>query len=115
MKIRNVPCLIKNPPLRDIPVRESESFSPLALGFSMTIDYKTHELTIGHPKSQIWPQLDLAAPETWYEQLYEKYSQKHLRLGYGKPAERSEDTDPDEVLPHYAKYLRSLISPAEKE
>ena len=47
LKIRNVPCLIKNPPLRDIPVRESESFSPLALGFSMTIDYKTHELTIG--------------------------------------------------------------------
>src|SRR5438105_15500399 len=26
---------------------ESESFSPLALGFSMTIDYKKHELTIG--------------------------------------------------------------------
>ena len=47
LKLRNVPCLIKNPPLRDIPVREAESFSPLALGFSMTIDYKTHELTIG--------------------------------------------------------------------
>ena len=47
LKLRNVPCLIKNPPLRDIPVRESESFSPLALGFSMTIDYKTRELTIG--------------------------------------------------------------------
>jgi tetratricopeptide (TPR) repeat protein/predicted aspartyl protease len=47
LKLRNVPCLIKNPPLRDIPVRESESFSPLALGFSMTIDYKRRELTIG--------------------------------------------------------------------
>ena len=47
LKLRNVPCLIKNPPLRDIPVRESESFSPLALGFSMTIDYRTRELTIG--------------------------------------------------------------------
>jgi Flp pilus assembly protein TadD/predicted aspartyl protease len=47
LKLRNVPCLIKNPPLRDIPVRESESFSPLALGFSMTIDYKRQELTIG--------------------------------------------------------------------
>ena len=47
LKLRNVPCLIKNPPLRDIPVKESESFSPLALGFSMTIDYKTHMLTIG--------------------------------------------------------------------
>jgi len=47
LKVRNVPVLIKNPPLRDIPVQESESFSPLALGFSMRIDYKRHELTIG--------------------------------------------------------------------
>ena len=47
LKLRNVPCLIKNPPLRDIPVREAESFSPLALGFSMLIDYRRHELTMG--------------------------------------------------------------------
>ena len=47
LKIHNVPCLIKNPPLKDIPTRETESFSPLALGFSMTIDYKTRKLTIG--------------------------------------------------------------------
>jgi predicted aspartyl protease len=47
LKIRNIPCLIKNPPLRDLPVKESESLSPLALGFSMIIDYKTHKLTFG--------------------------------------------------------------------
>ncbi|HTK28518.1 MAG TPA: aspartyl protease family protein [Vicinamibacterales bacterium] len=47
LKLRNVPCLIKNPPLRDIPVKETESLSPLALGYSMTIDYKTHRLTFG--------------------------------------------------------------------
>jgi Flp pilus assembly protein TadD/predicted aspartyl protease len=47
LKLRNVPCLIKNPPLRDIPVKETESLSPLALGYSMTIDYKTHKLTFG--------------------------------------------------------------------
>ena len=47
LKVRNVPCLIKNPPLRDIPVKETESLSPLALGYSMTIDYKTHKLTFG--------------------------------------------------------------------
>ncbi len=35
-----MPCIIKNPPLRDIPTRETESFSPLALGYSMMIDYK---------------------------------------------------------------------------
>ena len=47
LKLRNVPCLVKSPPLRDIPSRETESLSPLALGFSMTIDYKTHKLTFG--------------------------------------------------------------------
>ena len=47
LKLRNVPCLIKNPPLRDIPIKETESLSPLALGYSMIIDYKTHKLTFG--------------------------------------------------------------------
>lgn len=47
MRVRNIPCLIKNPPLQDIPVKESESLSPLALGYSMTIDYKAHKLTFG--------------------------------------------------------------------
>ena len=47
LKVRNVPVLIKNPPLRDIPVKETESLSPLALGYSMIIDYRTHKLTFG--------------------------------------------------------------------
>src|SRR5437899_1772089 len=47
LKLRNVPVLIKNPPLRDIPVKETESLSPLALGYSMIIDYKNHKLTFG--------------------------------------------------------------------
>jgi tetratricopeptide (TPR) repeat protein len=47
LTLRNVPCLIKDPPLRNLPVREAESLSPLALGFSMIIDYKTHTITFG--------------------------------------------------------------------
>ncbi|MBI4486764.1 MAG: aspartyl protease family protein [Acidobacteria bacterium] len=47
LKIRNVPALIKNPPLRGMPTHETESLSPLALGFSMTIDYATKKLTFG--------------------------------------------------------------------
>jgi len=47
LKLRNVPCLIKSPPLRNLPTKETESFSPLALGLSMIIDYKTQKLTIG--------------------------------------------------------------------
>lgn len=47
MKLRNVPCIIKNPPLRDLPTREAESFSPLALGYSMEIDYQAKQITFG--------------------------------------------------------------------
>jgi len=46
LKIRNLPVLIKNPALRGLPKREGESFSPLSLGMSMTIDYKKRMLTI---------------------------------------------------------------------
>lgn len=45
LKLRNVRCVIKDPPLRNLPVKESESLSPLALGFSMIIDYKTRKIT----------------------------------------------------------------------
>jgi len=47
LKIRNVPCLIKNPPLGGLPTREPESFSPLALGLSMRVDYQRRQLTMG--------------------------------------------------------------------
>jgi tetratricopeptide (TPR) repeat protein len=46
LKVRNVPCLIKNPPLGGLPSREPESFSPLALGLSMRIDYQKRTLTM---------------------------------------------------------------------
>ena len=47
LKMNNVPVLIKAPALRGMPKRETESFSPLALGLSMTIDYKARKLTVG--------------------------------------------------------------------
>jgi len=47
LKLHNVPCLIKDPPLRNLPVREAESLSPLALGFSMIIDYQTRKISFG--------------------------------------------------------------------
>lgn len=47
LKLSNVPVLIKAPALRGIPKRETESFSPLGLGLSMTIDYATRKLSIG--------------------------------------------------------------------
>jgi len=50
LEVRNLPVLIKNPALRGIPKREGESFSPLSLGMSMTIDYQAKLLTIGRSK-----------------------------------------------------------------
>lgn len=47
LKVRNVPCLIKNPPLGGLPGREPESFSPLALGLSMRVDYAKRQLEMG--------------------------------------------------------------------
>ncbi|MBE3112860.1 MAG: retroviral-like aspartic protease family protein, partial [Acidobacteria bacterium] len=53
LTIRNLPCLIKNPPLTDLPTREAEAFSPLAIGLSMRVDYKQHLLTIGTGLSEL--------------------------------------------------------------
>jgi Flp pilus assembly protein TadD/predicted aspartyl protease len=47
LEVRNVPCLIKNPPLSGLPGREPDSFSPLALGLSMRVDYQRRELVMG--------------------------------------------------------------------
>jgi hypothetical protein len=47
LRLTDVPVLIKAPALRGIPKRETESFSPLALGLSLTIDYASRKLTIG--------------------------------------------------------------------
>jgi Flp pilus assembly protein TadD/predicted aspartyl protease len=48
-KLRNVPCIIKSPPLRDstLPTGETESLSPLSLGYSMIIDYGAKKLIFG--------------------------------------------------------------------
>ena len=45
--MRNLPVIIKNPPLTDLPSkRELDSLSPLALGLSAVIDYRNHHLIL---------------------------------------------------------------------
>jgi hypothetical protein len=44
-----------------------------------------HELRIGRPTNRHWPQIDLSAPEAWFDLLYERFSGKYLRRGYSKP------------------------------
>jgi predicted aspartyl protease len=54
LKVTNVPVLIKSPGLneRDLPTREGDSFSPLALGLSVTVDYKRNVITLGKHAQQ---------------------------------------------------------------
>jgi predicted aspartyl protease/Flp pilus assembly protein TadD len=49
MTVYNLPCMIKTPSMRDLPTDQMDGFSPLALGLSMTIDYKNRKLSIGEP------------------------------------------------------------------
>jgi predicted aspartyl protease len=46
LEVRNVPTLIKQSGLRDVPGGELNSFSPLALGMSLRIDYERRRLTL---------------------------------------------------------------------
>ena len=56
LTVRNVPCVIKNPPLGELRGREPDSFSPIALGLSMRIDYVRKQLVMAR-----------ALPEARYE------------------------------------------------
>jgi Sulfotransferase family len=49
------------------------------------------ELEIGYPTRFDWPELDIdAGPDRWFEILYEKKAQAHLRRGYAKTGLGSE-------------------------
>jgi Flp pilus assembly protein TadD len=49
LKIRHVSALIKNPALTGMPHAEPDCLSPLALGLSVTVDYKARRVTLGEP------------------------------------------------------------------
>ncbi len=66
LMIRNVPCLIKTPPLEGLPVRESENFSPLSLGLSAVIDYKARQLILARSLPAEAHQIDLPL---WFSRL----------------------------------------------
>ena len=46
LKVKHVPCIIKSPALQGLPLPEGESFSPLAMGLSVTVDYARRVLTL---------------------------------------------------------------------
>jgi len=66
LTIRNVPCLIKTPPLEGLPVRETESLSPLPLGLSAVIDYRRKELMLGRTLEAEAHEIEMPL---WYSRL----------------------------------------------
>jgi hypothetical protein len=46
VSVRRVPVLVRREPLRVIPNRPGDAFSPIALGLSVIIDYERRELTL---------------------------------------------------------------------
>ncbi|MCA1652551.1 MAG: aspartyl protease family protein [Acidobacteria bacterium] len=62
LKVRNVPVLIKNPPLGGLPAREPESFSPLALGLSMRLDYERRQLIMISRGREPGPSYEIELP-----------------------------------------------------
>jgi predicted aspartyl protease/Flp pilus assembly protein TadD len=59
LTVYNLPVLIKSPAIRDLPVDQTDSFSPLALGLSMTVDYRNRRLYIGEPLPELTPAREL--------------------------------------------------------
>jgi predicted aspartyl protease/Flp pilus assembly protein TadD len=47
LTIYNLPCLIKSPSMPGLPVDSTDGFSPLALGLSMTVDYRARRVYLG--------------------------------------------------------------------
>ena len=46
ISVRRVPALVRREPLRVVPNRPGDAFSPIALGLSVIIDYERRELTL---------------------------------------------------------------------
>jgi predicted aspartyl protease len=59
LTVHNLPCMVKTPVIRDLPVDTIDAFSPLALGLSMTIDYKNRQFSIGGSLAESPPGRDL--------------------------------------------------------
>jgi Flp pilus assembly protein TadD/predicted aspartyl protease len=59
LRIYNLPCLIKSPSMSDLPVDDTDGFSPLALGLSMTVDYRTRRVYLGEIESPGAPAREL--------------------------------------------------------
>ena len=59
LTVNNLPCMIKTPSMRDLPTDQLDGFSPLALGLSMTVDYRHRKLYIGEPLADPSPARDL--------------------------------------------------------
>jgi predicted aspartyl protease len=59
LRIFNLPCLIKTPSVPGLPVDTTDGFSPLALGLSMTVDYRARRVYLGEIEADLAPAREL--------------------------------------------------------
>ena len=59
LRVYNVPCLIKTPSMPGLPIDATDGFSPLDLGLSMTVDYRTHHVYLGELEADPAPAREL--------------------------------------------------------
>ena len=59
LTIYNLPCLIKTPSMAGLPVDSTDGFSPLALGLSMTVDYRARRVYLGALEADASPAREL--------------------------------------------------------
>lgn len=59
LRIFNVPCLIKTPSMPGLPVDATDGFSPLDLGLSMTVDYRSRHVYLGDLEANPAPAREL--------------------------------------------------------
>ena len=59
LTVYNLPCMIKSPSMPGLPVDRADGFSPLALGLSMTVDYRARRVYLGEPVADPAPAREL--------------------------------------------------------
>jgi predicted aspartyl protease len=104
LKVRNLPCLIKNPPI-EMPVGEAEGFSPLALGLSVTVDYKRKVVIIGEASNPPAPDFELPLRVNRLATV--------RGLANGRPASFIVDTG-GQAIPLSPTTARSLFKPLDR-
>ena len=105
LTIYNLPCLVRTPAIEGLMVDSVDAFSPLALGLSMSVDYRARRLTLG----------ELAPDRAPARELPLRLNRLATVEGQvnGSPTSFIVDTGGDGILVSTST-ARALLAPAER-